>query len=126
VVLMGVRHWLLAKRTVSSSVTWDCGYAQPTPRMQYTASSFAQPLTARFASFLRPQQTVVFPQGLFPRVASLSTETEDLSRRYLFQPAFVYVGRGLSTLRWLQRGHIQLYVLYIALTLLALLVWRLG
>ena len=32
------------------TVTWDCGYAQPTPRMQYTASSFAQPLTDLFAS----------------------------------------------------------------------------
>ncbi len=31
--LMGLRHWLLAKLPVNSSVTWDCGFAQPTPRM---------------------------------------------------------------------------------------------
>ena len=29
--------------------TWDCGYARPTPRMQYTASSFAETLVGLFA-----------------------------------------------------------------------------
>ncbi|MBI3757163.1 MAG: hypothetical protein HY267_04220 [Deltaproteobacteria bacterium] len=125
-VLAGLRRWLLTGRSVEEGVTWDCGYAEPTPRMQYTASSFAQPLTDCFASLLRPQRTLVLPQGLFPRDAALSTETEDISRRYLFQPAFALIGRSLSSLRWLQQGQIQLYVLYIALTLLALLVWRLG
>ena len=31
-----------------------------------------------------------------------------------------------SKLRWLQEGRIQLYVLYIALTILVLLIWKLG
>jgi hypothetical protein len=123
--LLGVRHRLLTTRRVDQGVTWDCGYAQPTPRMQYTASSFSQPLTDRFALLLRSNQTLVPPHGLFPRDASFGTETEDLSYRYLFAPAFTAIGRGLSFFRWLQQGQIQLYVLYIALTLLALLVWKL-
>jgi hypothetical protein len=36
------------------------------------------------------------------------------------------VGWVLARMRWLQQGRIQLYVLYIALTLLVLLVWKLG
>jgi NADH:ubiquinone oxidoreductase subunit 5 (subunit L)/multisubunit Na+/H+ antiporter MnhA subunit len=125
-LLIGVRHWLLTGRTVTQEVTWDCGYAQPTPRMQYTASSFVQPLTERLAALIRPQRKFSPPQGFFPVDASLSTETSDLSRRYFFQPFFRNVGLGLASLRWLQQGQMQLYVLYIALTLLALLVWRLG
>ena len=35
------------------------------------------------------------------------------------------IGAELSRLRWLQQGSVQLYVLYIALTLLALLIWKL-
>ena len=35
--LVGLRWRLLAHRQVTEQVTWDCGYAQPTPRMQYTA-----------------------------------------------------------------------------------------
>jgi hypothetical protein len=94
--------------------------------MQYTASSFVQPLTERLAALIRPQRKFSPPQGFFPVDASLSTETSDLSRRYFFQPFFRHVGLGLASLRWLQQGQMQLYVLYIALTLLALLVWRLG
>ena len=32
---------------------------------------------------------------------------------------------GLSKVRWLQHGNVHIYVLYIALTLIALLVWKL-
>lgn len=125
-LLTGVRHWLLTGRTVIREVTWDCGYMQPTPRMQYTASSFVQPLTEQLASLIRTQREFSPPQGFFPPDAALSTETSDLSRRYFFQPVFTGISRGLGSLRWLQQGQMQLYVLYIALTLLALLVWRLG
>src|SRR5262249_8510977 len=33
---------MLRSSPCEKSVTWDCGYAAPTPRMQYTASSFGQ------------------------------------------------------------------------------------
>jgi hypothetical protein len=36
------------------------------------------------------------------------------------------VARLFGRMRWLQQGRLRLYVLYIALTLLALLVWKLG
>jgi hypothetical protein len=35
------------------------------------------------------------------------------------------VAWALSRLRWLQHGRVQLYILYIAVTLLVLLVWKL-
>ena len=49
-----------------------------------------------------------------------------MSGERLYAPVFTGIGRGLSALRWLQHGRVQLYVLYIALTLLVLLVWKLG
>jgi NADH:ubiquinone oxidoreductase subunit 5 (subunit L)/multisubunit Na+/H+ antiporter MnhA subunit len=124
--LTGLRRWLLAGRSVAESVTWDCGYARPTPRMQYTASSFAQPLTSVFHLLLRTRSHHAMLPGLFPRAASLATETEDLSHARLYQPLFVSIGRSLSALRWVQHGQVHLYVLYIVLTLLGLLVWKLG
>jgi hypothetical protein len=42
----------------------------------------------------------------------------------VYRPAFKGSEWTLARLRWLQRGQIQLYVLYIALTLLVLLVWN--
>jgi hypothetical protein len=31
---------------------------------------------------------------------------------------------GIAKLRWMQQGHVQLYVLYIAVTLIVLLAWK--
>ncbi len=41
-------------------------------------------------------------------------------------PLFLGVAWLASKLRWLQEGRIQIYVLYIALTILVLLIWKLG
>jgi formate hydrogenlyase subunit 3/multisubunit Na+/H+ antiporter MnhD subunit len=125
-LLAALRWRLLLGRRVEATCTWDCGYAQPSPRMQYTASSFAQPLTGLFGLLLHSRQQLVPPVGLFPSHASLSTETPDVCARGLYGPVFTAIGRGLSALRWLQQGQVHLYVLYIALTLVALLVWKLG
>ena len=123
--LMVFRRWLLAGRDVSSTVTWDCGYARPTARMQYTASSFAQPLTWFFRVFLQTHTKLAPPVDFFPASASLVTHTDDVCREKFYRPMFRSVGWLLSRLRWLQHGRVQIYVLYIALTLLALLLWKL-
>ena len=119
------RRGQLARRPLGEAGTWDCGYARPTPRMQYTASSFARPLTLLFAGFLRTRTTRVAPSGPFPQQAALATETPDVFRDALFRPAFRMASGTLARLRWLQHGRVQLYVLYILLTLVALLVWKL-
>ncbi len=119
------RRAQLARRPAGEALTWDCGYARPTPRMQYTASSFARPLTLLFGGFLRTRTTRVAPAGPFPRQAALATETPDVFRDALFRPAFVLAAGALKKLRWLQHGRVQLYVLYILLTLVVLLVWKL-
>ena len=124
--LAGLRWHLLRGRTVDTQVTWDCGYAQPTVRMQYTASSFVQPLTSLFAPVLGTRRQQHMAPGLFPSTASLATVTEDLPATRLYQPLLSTLGRVLALFRWVQQGQVHLYVLYIALTLLVLLVWKLG
>ena len=121
-----LRRRLLAGRSVEETGTWDCGYARPTARMQYTASSFAQPLTELFGLVLRTRTRLVPPKGLFPRRAALETDTPDAFSELLFRPAFAGIERALDRLRVLQQGRIQVYVLYIVLTLIALMVWKLG
>jgi hypothetical protein len=120
------RKRLLSGRSVQQSGTWDCGYAAPTARMQYTASSFAAPITDFFRVLVRTRKTVRTPEGYFPERASLQTETPDLFSENVYRPLFARVGQLASQFRWLQQGRIQLYVLYIALTLLVLLIWKLS
>jgi NADH:ubiquinone oxidoreductase subunit 5 (subunit L)/multisubunit Na+/H+ antiporter MnhA subunit len=121
-----LRRGLLRGRSVGQAVTWDCGYVEPTARMQYTASSFAQPLTDFFGVFLRTRRDLEAPQGCFPSQSSLATHTSDMAKEWLYRPLFGSVGWFAGKIRWLQQGRVQLYVLYITITLLVLLIWKLG
>jgi formate hydrogenlyase subunit 3/multisubunit Na+/H+ antiporter MnhD subunit len=122
--LILLRRGLLAGRRVDESVTWDCGYARPTARIQYTASSFVQPFTTLFHWLLGTQRQLQRPEGFFPAKASLTTETPDLTHEELYRPGFLKINWGIAKLRWMQQGHVQLYVLYIAVTLIVLLAWK--
>ena len=121
-----VRRRLLAGRSVTTGPTWDCGYASTSPRMQYSGSSFSQPLTAVFARVLPTDVHGTLPKGLFPARASFARTMPDVGREWLYGPLFRGFGRALANLRWLQHGQVQLYVLYIALTLVTLLLWMIG
>jgi hydrogenase-4 component B len=94
--------------------------------MQYTASSFAEPLTTLFAALVGTRQIVDPPAGIFPAASAFATHTPDPAAERFFAPLGRIIVRGLAALRWLQHGRIQLYVLYITLTVLVLLLWRLG
>jgi hydrogenase-4 component B len=120
------RSRLLSGRTVETSVTWDCGYAAPTPRMQYTASGFAEPLTRLFRFALRTERKFSPPRGLFPHDSSLSTHTPDWMHERIYNTGFSATEKLVSKLKWLQSGQMQLYILYIALTLFLLLIWKLA
>ena len=125
-LIVWLRLGLLSGRSVQEAGTWDCGYAKPTARMQYTASSFAQPIMDFFNVFHGGQKRLKPPEGYFPVTASFETEALDTSQEKFYRPAFQTVERILSKLHVIQQGRIQLYVLYIVLTLIALLVWKLG
>jgi len=106
--------------------TWDCGYARPTSRMQYTATSFSQPLAEMFGRGLSQRRHGRPVAGHFPPAAALSTHTPDAAREWLLAPIFRGVSRLLTPLRVLQHGRIHLYILYLAVTLVLLLVWKGG
>lgn len=124
-VLALLRRALLARREVGSAGTWDCGYVAPTPRMQYTASSFARPLIRLFRLALRTHLHQKAPSTLFPAFASLVSHTPDVAHARFFRPVFARLDEALSRLRALQQGRVQTYVLYIVITISALLLWKL-
>ncbi|MBI5375443.1 MAG: hypothetical protein HZA77_08405 [Candidatus Schekmanbacteria bacterium] len=124
-VIAIIRHILLKGRKTEETVTWDCGYAKPSPRMQYTSSSYPAVLTGLFSKFIWLKGRGLPPKGFFPAHASFASEPEDTFLEGFYQPVFNVINHGISKLKWLQRGKVQVYVLYIALTLLILLIWGL-
>jgi len=102
-----------------------CAFAQPSARMQYTASSFVQPLTSLFRSTLQSRRQIVRPRGSSPRGRSGHGDAGFdpgkilpaglcRRRRDAIEVSMAPAGAG-PALRPLHHG-----------TLLILLVWKLG
>jgi hydrogenase-4 component B len=115
-----IRHTV----AVGSVGTWDCGYPEPTPRMQYSSSSFAQMLVRTFAWALWPDERAPAIAGLFPHRASFHSQVPDVVLDRVALPVARGVGCVFRWLRWVQLGSINVYLLYILLTLVLLLAWR--
>ena len=111
-----------ARRSARAVPTWDCGYARPTSRMQYTASSFARSLVGMFSWAIHPKSEPARIEGAFPLPERLRGEVEEAVLDRALLPAGRRV-KGLS--QWLhrfQQGLTQQYVLYILVALAVLLV----
>ncbi len=120
-----LRRLLLKGRNIETAPTWDCGYAQGNSRMQYTASSYSQPIVDFFKGILRTQKHHLKLNTYFPDGSSFKTQTPDMFQETVFSPLLKII-RGLAEkLTWFQHGRLQLYVLYIFLTLVALFLWKL-
>lgn len=109
---------------VARGPTWDCGYAVPTARMQYTASSFVQILGSMFSWVQRPQWRKPGEMPVFPGKTRFRGHILDVVLDTTVIPAFRSAVRFLSTLRFLQAGNIHAYLFYIVVFLMALLLWR--
>jgi hydrogenase-4 component B len=113
-VLAAAGLWARVKHNgLERNVTWDCGYAAPTPRMQYTAGSFAATITSWFAWILRPEQHVQPPAGAFRGPARFEEHTPETVLERIVEPASRGVMQAAGLARRLQHGRLQAYVLYV-------------
>ena len=115
---------ILRRRTrvaVPSVGTWDCGYARPAARMQYTSSSFAQSLVGLFRSVLRPRTHRPSVTGVFPRVERFRSHVDDVVLEGLISPALRRMEHWIERVRVFQHGRAQEYILYVLVALIILL-----
>lgn len=109
-----------------TELPWGCGRARTSARMEYTATSYAEPLVRIFGASLHPTRelTVEHPENaplLVSRV-SFSQQLDDVVEPALYLP----VRRGLLWLgdagRRLQNGSIHRYLAFSFVALLVVLV----
>jgi hypothetical protein len=119
---LGASLVVSSRRGPASDATWGCGYAAPSPRMQYTARSFSELLAERLLpAVLRARVTQTAPQGIFPTAGRYATECVDPLTRGVYEPFFDRWGARFSRLRWVQQGLLHVYLMYIlAVTVLGL------
>jgi hydrogenase-4 component B len=104
--------------------TWDCGYARPSPTMQYTSSSFAEMLVVLFRWALRPHARRPRLVATFPHADGFHSQVPEVVLEQIVLPSTRVVERGFEWMHWIQRGTVQRYLLYILITLLFFLLRR--
>ncbi len=124
---LGLGHWGARRRPAAAQVPlWACGADSLSPRMQYTATSFAEPLQRVFDNVLKPETDVEVThfaesQYLVEKVTYRTLQADPLEQR-LYTP----VVRAVTTwAQWVRRAHpgsVHLYLAYGALGLLIVLV----
>jgi hydrogenase-4 component B len=119
------RRGCLRERTIGASPTWDCGYLAPTARMQYTAGSFSQSAAFLLRTILRQKFSLPSITEYFPLRVRASVATPDWIETRGIAPLFTLVSRIADKCKDLQHGRANGYILYILVTLVALLAWKL-
>ena len=112
----------LAAAPRSETVTWGCGYQRPAARMQYSASSFAGMLTGLFAFVLKPQtHRPGIASGIFPADTRFHSHVPEVVLELVYIPFLERLYDRFHSIRKMQNGIVQQYVLYILMTLVVLL-----
>ena len=116
-----VALWLRARANgLRRAVTWDCGYAAPTARMQYTGGSFSALAVGWFAWVLQPQRRLRWPRGPFPRRADHVERIPETVLERVIGPLNDAVMAVSAWVRQRQQGHLPDYILYLVAGLVAI------
>ena len=107
-------------REVRRCEPWGCGFTTglPTPRMQYTATAFAQPIRRVFGLLFHIDERVEHETGLRYRL-----HVTDRLWEWAYLPFARWVQLTARRLTFLQSGQIRTYLLWSLGTLLLLLWW---
>ena len=112
----------LASERVRRAPPWDCGFPDPRPAGQYTASSFAQPLRRVFGTLIfRAAEHVDMPEPGETRPARLDVRLIDPMWTGLYAPVIFAVGWIADRANPLQYLTIRRYLSLVFTALIVLL-----
>ncbi len=115
-----------ANRRQRVSDSWGCGRIGQSPRMEYTATAFAEPLRRVFSEIYRPSKEVTIdfhPESkYFVQSIEYRSEITPWFDRVIYDPLLALIRFLARSVRRLQSGSLHLYLMLVALTLFVLLV----
>jgi NADH:ubiquinone oxidoreductase subunit 5 (subunit L)/multisubunit Na+/H+ antiporter MnhA subunit len=113
-------------RRLRVSDTWGCGRVGQTPRMEYTSTSFAEPLRRVFAELYRPTRELtvdVHPDSkYFVQSIEYKSDIRSWFDEFLYTPLLNMTQWISRRVRRLQSGSLHDYVGYLFVMLILMLV----
>lgn len=104
--------------------TWGCGI-NLTPRMEYTATGFVQPIKRVFSTIYQPtvklETEFLEESRYFAKRRRFEFHIEPIFQKYLYDPLVAFFTTMADRLRVIQAGSLHLYLTYIFVTLIVLL-----
>lgn len=121
IYLMLKRFGILQTRICS---TWGCGQKNITPRSQYSASGFSQPIRQVFANFYHPKEKTYTIENkkkyFFPKMKYEAHSSDFVEKLYnLLTKAFMK--SSLYLYKKIENGSTHIYILYIFIMMITLL-----
>jgi len=120
-------------RKLRVSDSWGCGRIDQTPRMEYTATAFAEPLRRVFAELYRPTKelTIDFhPESrYFVQSIGYRSEIRGWFEEFVYLPVLSGIQWMSRYVRLLQSGSLHGYMAYLfvmLIVLLSTLLWSTG
>ncbi len=123
VLFIALYAWRRLKVKAIKADTWGCGYEKPSSRMQYTATSFVQPVEPILNVFTGKKRDLEFDNEHFPTKLSLTREVSDRVQNTLIKPLVRIINRFLDLFAGVQSGKTQVYITYGLVFLLVVLIW---
>jgi hydrogenase-4 component B len=119
----------LAGRKLRRSPAWDCGFPDSSPQLQYSASSFAQPIRRVFGTMVfRAEETVSMPSPGDVTPARYVATLRDLVWDAFYTPVTAFVQFASERLNILQfltiRRYLGLVFFSLVFLLLVLAIWQ--
>jgi hydrogenase-4 component B len=96
--------------------------------MEYTATGFSKPIRMIFKALFRPRRDVQHEYDLSPYFATnirFESRVEEVFQTRVYRPLHRWVLWVSRRLRTLQAGSLQAYLIYVFVTLIALLLFAL-
>lgn len=103
-------NWKYGRKT---SPAWGCGYDKITPKMQYTASSFADELNYIAKSVLGYHKKIKSMSSVFPEKNKFESHSDDFIDSKIILPLFHKFSNFISRIEILNYSDIRYYVAFI-------------
>lgn len=122
IMLALIRNFITRGRIIETGPTWGCGYPASNSKLQYTANSFVRTYTKLAKPFLEIEKREDEIKETYPSEKKYETHPYDKIEKVLIDKPLHYINKITDSFLFLQNGHLQRYIIYGIIFIVAVLI----
>lgn len=112
VIIWAIKKYVVRSAQVDITPTWGCGYAAPSSKMQYTASSYVRSYRKLISPLLMMNKKEEDVKGVLSSPIQSQTHPYDKIEVVFIDLPLKLLNKILARVRFLQTGNVRHYILY--------------